>query len=56
MENDEKLLQKEAGAEQTPTQAQQRLSKKRKAKIERIKSDAALTDLQKEEQIEMLML
>ena len=44
MENEEKLLQKEASGQKTTTQAQQRLSKKRKAKIEKIKSDTALSD------------
>lgn len=40
----------------THQQGQQRISKKRKAKIDKIKSDAKLTDLEKEEQIEMLMI
>ena len=53
LQNEQKLLQKEADGQEATTQVQQRLSKKRKAKIEKIKSDTALSDQQKEEQIEM---
>lgn len=44
LQNEKKLLESEASGREAATQVQQRLSKKRKAKIEKIKSDTALSD------------
>jgi len=55
IQNEEKLQQKELDGSDA-NKATQRLSKKRKAKIEKIKADSALSPLQREQQVEMLML